>query len=174
MSKQPKWAVPLAVFFSALCSSVWGRAQNPLPSPTPPSSPAIQSVTPVSPLTLDDALRLANAQASTYQTAILNERIAAEDVKQAQAAFLPKVSAPLGYIFTSPALGLPPGEPRGHSLVTSDGIGVYDGLVNVSGDFDIAGKLRATLARNRALLAAAHAGTDVARGALAQALVYAS
>jgi outer membrane protein TolC len=171
MSKQPKWAVPFAVFFAALCSSVWVRAQNPLPSPTPPSSPAIQSVTPVSPLTLDNALRLANAQASTYQTAILNERIAAEDVKQAQAAFLPKVSAPLGYIYTSPALGLPPGEPRGPSFVTSDGIGVYDGLVNVSGDFDIGGKLRATLARNRALLAAAHAGAEVARRALAQAVV---
>jgi outer membrane protein TolC len=43
--------------------------------------------------------------------------------------------------------------------------------VNVSGDFDIAGKLRATLARNRALLAAAHAGTEVARRALAQAVI---
>jgi len=170
MSTQPKWAVPFAVFFAALCSSVWVRAQSPSPSP-PPSSPAIQSVTPVSPITLDDALRLANAQASTYQTAILNERIAAEDVKQAQAAFLPKVSAPLGYIYTTPALGLPPGEPRGPSFVTSDGIGVYDGLVNVSGDFDIGGKLRATLARNRALLAAAHAGAEVARRALAQAVV---
>jgi outer membrane protein TolC len=170
MSKQPKWAVPFAVFFAALCSSVWVRAQSPSPSP-PPSSPAIQSVTPVSPITLDDALRLANAQASTYQTAILNERIAAEDVKQAHAAFLPKVSAPLGYIYTTPALGLPPGEPRGPSFVTSDGIGVYDGLVNVSGDFDIGGKLRATLARNRALLAAAHAGAEVARRALAQAVV---
>ena len=171
MSKQPKWAVPFAVFVAALCSSIWVRAQNPLPTPTPPSSPAIQSVTPVSPLTLDDALRLANAQVSTYQTALLNERIAAEDVKQAQAAFLPKISAPLSYIYTTPAQGLPPGEPRGPSFVTSDGIGVYDGLVNVSGDFDIAGKLRATLARNRALLAAAHAGAEVAKRALAQAVV---
>jgi len=100
----------------------------------------------------------------------LNERVAAEDVRQAQAAFLPKVSAPLSYIYTSPALGLPPGEPRGPSFVTSDGIGVYDGLVNVSGDFDIAGRLRATLAKNRALLAAAHAGAEVARRELAQAV----
>jgi outer membrane protein TolC len=36
---------------------------------------------------------------------------------------------------------------------------------------DIAGRLRATLAKNRALLAAAHAGTDVARRALAQAVL---
>jgi len=110
-------------------------------------------------------------QASTFQTAVINERIAAEDVRQAQAAFLPKVSTPLSYIYTSPALGLPPGEPRAPSFVSADGIGVADALVNVAGDFDIAGRLRATLARNRALLSAAHAGTEAARRALAQAVV---
>jgi outer membrane protein TolC len=122
-------------------------------------------------LSLDEALRLANAQASTFQTAAINEHIAAEDVRQAQAAFLPKVSTPLSYIYTSPALGLPPGEPRVPSFVSADGIGVTDALVNVAGDFDLAGRLRATLARNRALLAAAHAGTEVARRALAQAVI---
>ena len=116
-------------------------------------------------------MRLANTQASTFQTAVLNERIAAEDVRQAQAAFLPKVSTPLSYIYTSPAIGLPPGEPRGPSFVSADGIGVYDAFVNVSGDFDIAGRLRATLTKNRALLAAAHAGAEVARRELAQAVV---
>ena len=126
----------------------------------------------VNPLTLEEALRLANAQASTFQQAGLNEQIAAEDVKQAQAAFLPKVSAPLSYIYTSPAFGLKPaGEPRAPSFIANNAISEYQALVNVSGDFDIAGKLRATLARNRALLAAAHAGTEVARRALAQAVL---
>ena len=123
------------------------------------------------PLTLDEALRLANAQASTYQAAVLTERIAAEDVKQARAAFLPKLSAPLAYLYTSPAQGLPPGEPRTPSFIASDAIGAYEAFASVSGDFDIAGKLRATLARNQALLAAAHAGTDAAKRALAQAVV---
>jgi len=154
---RPK-VVPLAVLLVLVCIS--SRAQTPSPSPSP-QLPA---------LSLDEALRLANAQASTFQTALLNERVAAEDLRQARAAFMPKVSAPLSYIYTSPALGLPPGEPRGPSFVTSDGIGVYDGLVNVSGDFDIAGRLRATLAKNRALLAAAHAGAEVARRELAQAV----
>jgi len=157
---RPK-AFPLAVLLVLLCVSVIATAQTPQPSPTP-QTPS---------LSLDEALRLANAQASTFQSALLNERVAAEDVRQAQAAFLPKVSAPLSYIYTSPALGLPPGEPRGPSFVTSDGIGVYEGLVNVSGDFDIAGRLRSTLARNRALLAAAHAGAEVARRELAQAVI---
>lgn len=157
---RPK-AFPLAVLLVLLCVSVIATAQTPTPYPTP-QTPS---------LSLDEALRLANAQASTFQSALLNERVAAEDVRQAQAAFLPKVSAPLSYIYTSPALGLPPGEPRGPSFVTSDGIGVYEGLVNVSGDFDIAGRLRSTLAKNRALLAAAHAGAEVARRELAQAVI---
>jgi len=116
-------------------------------------------------------MQIENAQASTYQSAAINERIAAEDVRQARAAFLPKVTTPLSYIYTSPALGLPPGEPRGPSFVSADGIGVTDALVNVSGDFDIAGRLRASLARSRALMAAAHAGTEAAKRALAQAVI---
>jgi outer membrane protein TolC len=92
-------------------------------------------------------------------------------VKQAQAAFLPRITAPLNYIYTSPALGLPPGTPRAPSFIANNAISEYEALVNVAGDIDIAGRLRATLARNRALLAAAHAGTEVARRALAQAVI---
>src|SRR6185436_14483602 len=149
-------AIPLVVLFALVCASAI-HAQVPAPSPVP--------------LSLDEALRLASAQASAFQTAILNERIAAEDVRQAQAAFLPKVSTPLSYIYTTPALGLPPGEPRTPSFISADAIGVTDALVNVAGDFDIAGRLRASLARNRALMAAARAGTDVAKRALAQAVI---
>lgn len=145
-------------------TSASARAQT--PSPPPP-----QTIAAAAPLTLDEALRLANAQASVYQSAILNERIAGEDVRQAQAAFLPKVSAPLNYIYTSPAIGLPPGEPRTQSLIANNAINEYEALTNVTGDFDVAGKLRATLRKNRALLAAAHAGTDVAKRALAQAVI---
>jgi outer membrane protein TolC len=152
---RPK-AIPLAVLLALLCAAAT-EAQVPTPSPVP--------------LSLDEALRLANTQASAFQTALLNERIAAEDLRQAQAAFLPKVSTPLSYTYTSPALGLPPGEPRTQSFIANNAIGEYEALVNVSGDFDIAGRLRATLAKNRALLAAAHAGAEVARRELAQAVV---
>lgn len=170
-NKQRPRAIPLAVVFAAVCSSVTTRAQIPSPSPTPQIPVVNQSGTASIPLTLDEAIRLANAQASTFQSAILNERIAEEDVRQAQAEFLPKVSAPLSYIYTTPALGLPPGEPRAPSFVSSDGISVYQPFVNVAGDIDIAGRLRANLAKNRALLAAAHAGTEVAKHALAQAVI---
>ena len=160
-------AIPLAVLFAVICLSRSSQAQIPSPSPTPPNQPSATS----SLLTLDEALRLANTQASTFQSAILNERIASEDVRQARAAFLPKVGAPLSYIYTTPALGQPPGEPRAPSFLANDAISEYEVFVNVSGDFDIAGRLRATLAKNRALLEAAHAGTEVAKRALAQAVI---
>ncbi len=150
-----------------VCLCVLAKAQNPTPLPTPESQPGLAAT----PLTLDEALRLATTQASIYRSALLNEASAAEDVKQARAAFLPKVSLPLSYIYTTPALGLPPGEPRAPSFIASDAISQYDAFLNVAGDFDIAGKLRATLARDRALLAAAHAGSEVARRALSQAVI---
>ena len=165
--------VPVVLVASAVAS-----AQQPLPQPTPqprstPSSstPLGSAVPPSQVLTLDEALKRASAQASNFQQAGLNERIASEDVRQAQAAFLPRVTAPLSYLYTSPALGLPPGTPRAPSFIANNAISEYQAFVNVSGDLDIAGRLRATLARNRALLEAAHAGTEVARRALAQAVI---
>ena len=160
---------------------------TPFPTPSLPVSPALPSTTPplaqpLSPapgataiqphvLTLDEALRLSSALASGFQQAGLNEQIAAEDVRQARNAFLPHVTAPLSYLYTSPALGLPPGEPRAPSFIANNAISEYQAYVNVAGDIDIAGRLRATLAKNRALLEAAHAGTEVARRALTQAVL---
>jgi outer membrane protein TolC len=120
-------------------------------------------------VSLDEVLRLANAQVSGLRQAQLNERVAEEDVRQARAAFLPKVSAPLDYIYTSPSLGLTRGEPRVQSYIANNAIGEYQALLNVAGDIDLSGRLRATLARNRALLDAARAGTEVAQRALRQA-----
>jgi outer membrane protein TolC len=158
-------AIPLLVLIPLVCLPIASHAQV-----SPPIPQANQS-NQTNVLTIDEALRLANAQVSTVQAALINERIAEEDLKQARAAFLPKISAPLSYIYTSPALGLPPGEPRIQSFIANDAIGAYEALVNVSGDLDVAGRLRATLAKNRALLAAARAGTDVAKRALAQAVI---
>ena len=165
-------ALVVSIILTAASISVSSQTASPSPSPAASPQSTIGSVSaPVTPLTLDEALRLANAQASTYQSAILNERIAAEDVRQAQAAFKPKVTAPLEYIYTSPAIGLAPGEPRAPSFIANNAISEYLAMATVSGDFDVAGKLRATLRKNRALLAAAHAGTEVAKRALAQAVI---
>ena len=165
-------AVVLVASFVASAQQALTPQSTPQPQSTPfPSAPLGGAVPPAQVLTLDEALRLASAQASNFQQAGLNEQMASEDVRQAKAAFLPRVTAPLSYLYTSPALGLPPGTPRAPSFIANNAISEYQAYVNVSGDLDIAGRLRATLAKNRALLEAAHAGTEVARRALAQAVI---
>jgi outer membrane protein TolC len=150
---------------------------TPTPAASPSTSPATTQTTPPatqtsSAIAVDEAVRLANAQVSGLQQAQLNERIAAEDVRQAQAAFLPKITSPLAYIYTTPAIGQPPGEPRVQSFIANNAIGEYQAFANLAGELDVFnGKLRATLERNRALLDAARAGTQIARRALQQATV---
>ncbi len=173
-------------------------AQPASPAPSPSASPAAQTQSPAAgasapaftlssvpdmaqstlpaaqtnpPITLDDALRLAGAQLSGLQQARVNERLAAEDVRQARAALLPKVTSPVDYIYTSPAHGGPLGEPRVQSFIANNAIGEYQALISVAGDVDISGRLRAVLARNRALLDAARAGTAVARRTVEQATI---
>jgi multidrug efflux system outer membrane protein len=149
--------------------------QSPSPSP-PPATPAgpQSNQTPgqtAQPLALEQVINLAAAQVSALRQAQLNERIAAEDVRQARAAFLPKVSSPLDYIYTSPAIGLQPGEPRTQSFIANNAIAEYQALLSVGGDVDLSGRLRATLARAQALLDAARAGTQVARRTLQQTAI---
>jgi outer membrane protein len=142
--------------------------QNPISSGNATQSSNAGQGSVGTPLSLEDAVRLASAQVSAYQQAGINERIVAEDVKQAHTAFLPKISAPLSYIYTSPLLGAPPGTPRIQSFIANNGIGEYQAFVTLAGDVDINGKLRASLRRNQALLEAARAGTMVARRTLAE------
>jgi outer membrane protein TolC len=146
-------------------------APNVTASP-PPSAPGAQANQPpgqaAGPLALDQVLSLATAQISGLQQAQLNERIAAEDVRQARAAFLPKITAPLDYIYTSPSIGAPV---RAQSFIANNAISEYQALLSVGGDIDISGRLRATLARANALLDAARAGTQVARRTLQQTTV---
>jgi outer membrane protein TolC len=169
------WLLSVAFAVSVCGPTVLAQLpQNapPTPRPTPATTVGPTAQTPTTaPLTLDDALKLANSQTSAFQQAGFTEQLAAEDVKQAQAAFLPRVTVPVDYIYTSPSLGQPPGSPRTQSFISPSAISEYQALLSVSGEVDIAGRLRATLAKNRALLAAAHAGTEVARRALAAAVI---
>src|SRR5215472_6717290 len=81
-------------------------------------------------LTLDEAQRLAAPQASAFQRAGISEQIASEDVRQARAAFRPKVTAPGSYIYTSPAIDPPPGTPREQSFINANAISEYLALMN--------------------------------------------
>jgi outer membrane protein len=159
-----------APFALALIMLVFAVTHAQTPQSSLPTS-QVQSDVNVAPLSLDEAVRLALLQASTFQQAVLNERVAAEDVRQSRAAFLPRLDATSSVIYTSPAIGVttPPGTPRVPSFIAANAIAEYQALVGVAGELDISGRLRATLRRNVALLEAARAGTEVARRALIQA-----
>lgn len=120
---------------------------------------------------IDDAVTLALQNASLYQQAFLEEQIAREDVRQARAAFFPQISLPLTYTGTTPSRLRLPDEPPTFSFVSASAINETTALLNVSGTIDLAGRLRAALARSRALLEAANAGTRVARRELVLATV---
>ena len=107
-------------------------------------------------------------QASAFEQARFAELIAAEDVRQARAAFLPRVVGTFSHVYNSPAIGV---RPREMSFINANAITEYETLAGVTGDIDTAGRLRATLRRNVALLEAARAGTEVARRALVQGVV---
>jgi outer membrane protein len=148
--------------------------QNQQAQPNAPTAPAAQTPaqTPAqasTPLVLGDVVTQAIAQASSFQQSRIEELIAAEDVRQARLAFLPRLTSPLSFIYNSPALG-PNAQPGVQSFIAANAIREYEALVGVTGDIDLSGRLRASLRRSAALLEAARAGTEVARRALVQAV----
>ncbi|HEX7999673.1 MAG TPA: TolC family protein [Pyrinomonadaceae bacterium] len=118
-------------------------------------------------LTLDEAIKLALGQSSAYMLTQIDERIAAEDVKQARAALFPQLTAPLTYFGTTPSQVREEGDPLTFSYVSSSAINETIALLNASGELDISGRLRANLRRSRYQLDAARAGTLIARRQLA-------
>lgn len=142
-------------------------AQQPTPSPQPPEPyydyPFGSDMSMRRTLTVDEAVTLALANASPYQQSRLEEEIAREDVKQARAAFLPQFSIPLGYIGTTPSQVRAPGEPLTFSFVSASAVNETTAFLNATGPIDLSGKLRASLRRSRALLAATRAGTLMAK-----------
>ena len=153
-----------------------GQQNQAQPAPTAPATqPQAQPTAPqgqstaqqVAPLALGDVVTQAIAQASSFQQARIEEQIAAEDVRQARLAFLPKLTSPLSFIYNSPALGPNP-HPDPFSFISANAVREYEALAGVTGDLDLSGRLRASLRRSVALLEAARAGTEVARRALVQ------
>src|SRR6266567_765391 len=154
-------------------------AQSPQQNPSnqkPPAkselnSSAQQPAPSINRLTRDEAVRLALAQASAFQTAQYAELIAAEDVRQARVAFLPRITVPSTFIYTSPTLGpVAAGTPRADrfSFINANAVSEYQVLAGASGEIDVAGRQRAALRRSVALLEAARAGTEIARRTLIQ------
>lgn len=122
-------------------------------------------------LSAEQAVALALRNAVSLRQAQFDEESAGEDVKQARASLLPQFNIPLTYWGTTPSTVRHPGDPLTFSFVSSSAINESIGVMNVTGTIDIAGRLRATLRRSRALLTAAHAGTLTARRNLVLATI---
>lgn len=117
-------------------------------------------------VSVEQAVQFALSNASLYSQAQLDERIAKEDVRQARTAFLPQFSIPLTYLGTTSSRYRIEDEPLTFSFLSASAINETSAFINASGTIDLAGRLRAALRRSRAQLAAARAGTEVARRSL--------
>lgn len=111
-------------------------------------------------MTLQNAMQDALQQANAYQQAVIDEQNAALDLTQARAGLLPRLRSSTTGTFNRP---LHPGS-TDPSFIAANATREYQELLGVEGSLDFG--LRAAVARSRALLAAAHAGTEIARRAL--------
>lgn len=128
-------------------------------APTLPTSPAMSGPA-ASPLSPGGALSAALQQVSSLQQARIDEAIAAEDLRQARAALLPRARSATAITYNSPAH-------RGASapsFVAQNGVHEYQELLGVAGDLNFG--LASAIRRSRALLEAARSGTEIARRAL--------
>lgn len=100
---------------------------------------------PSPPLTLRDCIRLAQSVPSPASVARQERDIAAHDVTQARAAFLPQSRLVNGFTYNSPSLN----NRETFSFLPLNGIREYASLFNVDQEFDTSGRLRADMARAR-------------------------
>ncbi len=175
-----------------LVSTVFGAtAQQQSGVDKPGAAPSVDSATTqplvrdgsdaAKPITISEAVELALKQASAFRGSQINERLAAEDVRQARASFRPKVGIAPNFIYTTPSLsrtttaGVTDGNltavrERPPSFIGANAISEYQGLAVVTGELDTSGRLRATLKRSQALLESARAGSEIARRDLVNAV----
>ena len=113
------------------------------------------------PLSIGAATTAALQQVSALQQAQIDEAIAAQDVRQTEAAFLPRVRDSFTVAYNSPAH--PPGSPTDPSFIAQNAVHEYQNLLGVAGDWNFG--LFAAVRRSKALLEAARAGTEIARRA---------
>ncbi len=122
-------------------------------------------------LSVEQAVNLALDNAASLRQAQFDELSAGEDVKLARTALFPQFNLPLTYTGNTPSTVRQPGDPLTFSFISSTTINESTGLLKTTGTIDVSGGLTAVVRRSRALLAAAHAGTLVARRNLVLATI---
>jgi outer membrane protein TolC len=123
-----------------------------------------QSQSQSQPMSLSAVTAAAFGVASTYQQAQIDEATAAEELRQARAAMLPALRSAGTFAYNSPAR--PPAPANTQAFIAQNAVREYQGLAGFAGNWSFG--MSAAVQRSRALLQAAHAGTEVARRALAR------
>jgi outer membrane protein TolC len=100
---------------------------------------------PTQPLTLQDCIRLAESVPSLVSVARQERDIAAREVSQARAGFLPQSRLVNGVIYNSPLRY----DREVFSHLPLNGIREYASLVSLNQEFDTSGRLRADMTRAR-------------------------
>ncbi|MBI3473157.1 MAG: TolC family protein [Candidatus Solibacter usitatus] len=96
-------------------------------------------------LTLQDCIRLAESVPSPVSIARQERDIAARELTQARAGFLPQTRLVNGFTYNSPLLN----HRESFSFIPLNGIREYASLFSVQQEFDTSGRLRADMARAR-------------------------
>jgi len=112
-------------------ASASGQTPTPVPVQSPVPVDPRNQFDQAKPISLVEAIDRAVKQISALTNADLNTRIANEDVRQARAALLPKITAPLNFIYTTPSLANT--RPREPSFISADAVTVYQALLNAEG-----------------------------------------
>jgi outer membrane protein len=127
---------------SCLATAAFGLPAGPAAAAGSPTAAEV----PGNALTLDDCVKLAEQAPSPVAVARRQQEIAEARLASARAGLLPKVAAFAGYTRNS-AL---PGAADTGSFVSLNGINQYTGLLTVTEEVDLSGRLRAGMARARA------------------------
>ncbi|MEO8036217.1 MAG: TolC family protein [Acidobacteriota bacterium] len=114
------------------------------------------------PLSLFNATASALKQVSSMQQALVDEAVAAEDLRQARASLLPRLRDSYTITYNSPER--PRADPPIASFIAANAVHEYQNLLGVTGSWDLG--LVAAVRRSRALLDAARAGSEIARRSL--------
>jgi len=115
------------------------------------------------PLSLAEARSIALQQASVFRQAEIDQRIAAEDLRQSKATLLPRARDSFSILYNSPVAGT-----SNQSFIAQNAVHEYQNLIGVTGEWNFG--VFAAIRRGRALLEAARAGTEVARRDLLRAV----
>lgn len=156
------WKTLLIVLFA---TATWAQTNAPFTPGAPVSGMAGAGPTQTSPITvsLQDAIRLAQANASQFRTAVTAAGLAHQDTVQARAALLPSLSYATGAILTQPN-----GTPSG-VFIANNGPNEYISWGTAHQALSLA--TVADYQRSRALEAVARANLEIARRGLVTTVV---